>query len=381
MEHKKIWYAPNKFEAYDQEEIDAVVECLKAGWLAPGPLTEKFEAKMSALFGKKCGVFVNSGSSANMLALCVAGISKGDEVVTPACTFSTTVAPIVQLGATPVFCDVEHRRYVPSVEQVMAVVTPRTKAIFIPNLIGSKPDWSELRRRLEGRPIVLIEDSCDTITHTEDSDMSVTSFYASHVITAGGCGGMVMFNCEEQRKKALMYRDWGRIGNNTEDVSERFAHNVDGIEYDFKFLYAVHGYNFKASEMNAAFGLKQLDKLDRFFVQRRKNVERYMERLKDVSHLVLPDDSGKYNWLAMPFLSPYRKQLLTYLEQHNVQTRVCFAGNITRHPAYREFYCEFPEADRCMREGFLLGAHHGLTEEDVDHVCDLIIAFKPEAQE
>ena len=195
--HKTIWYAPNKFEAYGQEEIDAVTECLKDGWLAPGPRTARFEAEVSKYFGKQFGIFCNSGSSANVLALLMAGLKSGDEVITPACTFSTTVAPLCQLGLKPVFCDVEERTFVPSVEQTLQKLTPLTKAIFIPNLAGSKPDWKQLRRSLKDldrEDVCLIEDSCDTMTHTVDSDIAVISFYASHVITAGGGGGMVMCN-------------------------------------------------------------------------------------------------------------------------------------------------------------------------------------------
>eukprot|EP00741_Cyanophora_paradoxa_P009685 tig00001590_g9383.t1 len=378
--HKKIWYAPNRFEAYGESEIQAVVDCLRAGHLAGfGPLTEEFEDRVAKRFGKKFGVFVNSGSSANLLALIVAGVQAGDEVVTPALTFATVIAPLVQLGATPVFCDVAPRRYVPDVEQILAKVTPKTRALFIPNLVGSKPDWKTLAERLAGmgrKDVVLIEDSCDTITHTEWSHISVTSFYASHIITAGGSGGMLMVNEERQRRDALMYRDWGRIGNNTEDFSERFGHNVDGIEYDFKFLYKVPGYNFKSSEMNAAFGLAQLARLPEFEARRRANIDRFLERLRGSSY-TLPDDEGKYSWLAMPLLHPDRKAVLQFLEAHDVQTRVCFAGNVTRHPAFRQYLQDFPEADRVMREGFLLGAHHGMALADVDRVCDLLLAFRP----
>eukprot|EP01120_Amphizonella_sp_Union-15-10_P001523 TRINITY_DN1166_c0_g1_i1.p1 TRINITY_DN1166_c0_g1~~TRINITY_DN1166_c0_g1_i1.p1 ORF type:complete len:397 (-),score=89.45 TRINITY_DN1166_c0_g1_i1:79-1269(-) len=384
--HKKIWYAPYKFEAYGDEEIEAVVKCLKDGWLAPGPRTAQFEEKMCALFGKKFGVFVNSGSSANLLVLCVAGIGPGDEVVTPACTFATTVAPIVQLGAKPVFMDVEIPTYVPSVAEVLKCITPKTKMIMLPNLIGSKPDWDTLRAEVDKlnanreKKITLFEDSCDTITHTTSTHYAVCSFYASHIITCGGGGGIAMFNTKEEQLTALKFRDWGRIGTNTEDMSERFNYSVDGIPYDFKFLYDCKGYNLKSTEVNAAFGLVQLEKLAKFKDIRKKNIERFISRLKAVPHLVVPEErpyEKMEDWLAMPFLYKYRKEMLNYLEEHDVQTRVCFAGNITRHPAYREFFTEYPNADRIMKEGFLLGAHHGNTLEDIDYVCDLIIAFKP----
>jgi len=372
---KKVWYAPNKFQAYGEEEIAAVTECLRDGWLAPGPRTEEFEQQVSALFGKKCGVMVNSGSSANMLGLCAMGLQKGDEIVTPACSFSTVVAPMEQLGLKPVFCDVEVGRYVPSIDQILAAITPKTKCLFIPNLVGSKIDWKELRARAP-KGIWLFEDSCDTITHTTDSDISVISFYASHIITAGGLGGVVMFNDQKLKDKALMFRDWGRIGNNSEDVSERFGHTVDGIEYDFKFLYGCLGYNMKACEMNAAFGLAQLKKLAHFKAIRKANVNRYVETLaKANTRYILPPMHNEFDWLAFPLMHKDRKGVLRFLEANEVQIRVCFAGNITRHPAYRHHLQAFPASDQIMAEGFLLGAHHGITFEDVDRVCALLIDY------
>jgi len=372
---KKVWYAPNQHEAYDENEIRAVEQCLRAGWLAGfGPLSVEFEQKVSAYFGKKHGLFVNSGSSAILLALCALELKSGDEVVAAACGFATTVAPIVQVGATPVFCDVQDGgRYVPSVEQVSAVVTPHTKAILLPNLIGNAPDWAALRQAFPD--ILLIEDSADTITRNECTDISTTSFYASHVITAGGVGGMVMFNDEHYVKRATMFRDWGRIGDNAEDPSERFNHNIDGIPYDWKFLYGVAGYHLKACEMNAAFGLAQWEKLPDLLEKRRKLFERYLSNLSGTNYYTLPDDSSKPNWLALPLMCPNRLDVVKFLEANNVQTRVCFAGNITRHPAFCQYKQDFANADDIMRDGFLLGAHHGMSLDDVDYVCSLLLDF------
>ena len=174
MKEKKVWYAPNGFEAYGKEEIDAVTECLKDGWLAGfGKRSLEFEEKVSKRFGKKMGLFVNSGSSACLLAIACLDLPKGSEIVTPACTFSTTVAPIVQLNYKPVFCDVNLTSYVPDVKDVLNVINVNTKAIMIPNLIGNKPDWGGLRLALEemGRQdIYLIEDSADTISTTYETD-------------------------------------------------------------------------------------------------------------------------------------------------------------------------------------------------------------------
>jgi CDP-6-deoxy-D-xylo-4-hexulose-3-dehydrase len=376
---KKIWYAPYKFESYGEEEIKAVEKSLRSGWLGgQGPQSIKFEKKIAKRFGKKYGVFVNSGSSACLLALASLDLPKGSKIITPACTFSTTLAPIIQLGYIPVFVDVDLTSYCAKVEDIIKILDNDVKAIILPNLIGNKPDWETLRFELNNHnrhDIILIEDSADTITQTECTDISTTSFYASHIITAGGIGGMVMFNDKKYVTRCLQYRDWGRIGDDSEIMDDRFNHKVDGIPYDHKFLYGVLGYHMKASEMNAAFGLVQLKRFEQFSKIRRANFERYLENLQGVGDLILPDDSIKPNWLAIPLQTERRFELLTFLEENNIQTRVTFAGNVTRHPIYREYLQDFPNADIIMKNGFLLGAHHGMTIEDVDYVCDKIKEF------
>jgi CDP-6-deoxy-D-xylo-4-hexulose-3-dehydrase len=373
---KKIWYAPNKKEAYGDLEIKAVVDCLNDGWLAGfGPRTIEFEEKVSTLFGKKYGLFVNSGSSAILLGLNALNLNKDDEVLTPACTFSTTLAPIIQCGLKPIFCDVEVGTYVPTAEQVCEKITEKTKVILIPNLIGSKPDWAKIREKV-GPNIILFEDSADTITLTPETDIAITSFYSSHLITAAGSGGMLMLNDEKLLKRATMFRDWGRIGDNSEDVKTRFEFSIDGIPYDYKFLYGAVGYNMKSSELNAAFGLVQISRIEEIREKRRTMFNRYLENLKDLEDkLVLPINTFNSDWLAIPFMTERRLELLTFLEENNIQTRVCFAGNVTRHPVYREYLEEFPNSDRIMAEGFLLGAHHGMKVEDVDYVCEKIREF------
>jgi CDP-6-deoxy-D-xylo-4-hexulose-3-dehydrase len=378
---KKIWYAPHKLEAYGEDEITAVTECLRDGWLAGfGPRTIKFQHIVASYFSKEFGLFVNSGSSANMLALCALNLNPGDEVITPACTFSTTVAPILQCGLTPVFCDVLFNDYQADIKQVISKITNRTKVIMLPNLIGNKPDWEILCKHLNtriGNKIYTIEDSADTITSTSCTDISTTSFYSSHLITAGGSGGMVMFNDKSHLDRATMFRDWGRIGDNSEKVDDRFNYEIDGIPYDWKFLYGAIGYNFKCSEMNAAFGLVQMNKIEIIKKTRRQLFERYLENLKNTSKYILPNDIKKSDWLAIPFIciENNRKELLTYLESNNVQTRVCFSGNITKHPIYSNFKQDFINSDNIMAKGFLLGCHHGMTIEDVDYICNLLKNF------
>jgi len=376
---KKVWYAPYKFESYGEEEIQAVEEALRSGWLGgQGPKSEEFEKAIAKRFGKKFGVFVNSGSSACLLAIAGLDIPKGKKIITPACTFATTLAPIIQLGYKPVFVDVDLTSYCAIIDDVLEQIDDEVAAIMLPNLIGNKPDWDRLKAgliELGREDIYLIEDSADTITKTEVTDVATTSFYASHVITAGGVGGMVMFNDYDHVIKTLQYRDWGRLGNDSEIMDDRFNHEVDGIPYDHKFLYSVLGYHMKACEMNAAFGLVQLKRFEKFSKIRRENFERYLENLQGVGDLILPDDSLEPNWLAIPLQTERRFELLTFLEENNIQTRVTFAGNVTRHPVYREYLQDFENSDTIMKNGFLLGAHHGMTVEDVDYVCDKVKEF------
>ena len=385
---EKVWYAPNQKQAYGDEEIAAVKKCLEDGWLSTGKQTAEFERLCCEKFGKKYGLFVNSGSSANMLAVIVAGVKPGVQVVTPACTFSTTVAPLAQNGADIVFCDVVLDRYVPSVEQVIKEITPKTKVLMIPNLLGNKIDWKELKQKLVemGREdIILIEDSCDTMTYTPETDIATCSFYASHIITAGGTGGIVMFNDKALYDRALRIRDWGRVGGNDEGFADRFNHGILGdIQYDWKFLYCELGYNFKACEMNAAFGVVQMSKLPSFEKKRDHLLHLYLKLLNEdpvaAKYYVMPSFVEGTLFLALPLQCKHRTQLLEYLESNQVQTRVTMAGNILRHPAYKDLLKEqaarsFPNSDEIMRDGFLVGCHHGLTDQQVERVAKLLIQF------
>ena len=385
---RKVWYAPNMKQAYDEEEIEAVRQCLEEGWLSHGPRAAEFEQLCADYFGKKFGVFVNSGSSANLIACICAGIEPGIEVITPACTFSTTVSPLVQLGAIVKFCDVELNRYVPSPEQILSEITEKTKVILIPNLIGNKPDWKIIKESLNkiGRSdIILLEDSCDTMTYTFETDISTTSFYASHIITAGGSGGMVMFNDRNLYNRALRLRDWGRVGGNDEGVAARFNHGLlDDIQYDWKFIYSEFGYNFKACEMNAAFGLIQIKKLKKFEEIRKNLLNHYFKRLTEnefsLKYYQLPIITEGQLLLALPLSCNNRMEILEFLENNNIQTRVAMAGNILKHPIYNQYFNieslkNFPNSDLIMNNSFLIGCHHGLNLSDIDYVCDLLIQF------
>ncbi len=367
----KIWYAPHQFQAYGDREIQAVVKSLNAGWLAPGRRVAEFEDCVAALYGRRYGVMTNSGSSANLLAITALNLSKGSAVITPACTFATTLAPILQTGAIPRFVDVAPGRLVPSVEQVLERVDRDVRAIFIPDLVGDRFDWVGLRRRL-AFDCLCIQDSCDTIgAHATESDLVTTSFYASHAITTGGAGGMVMTDSAGVRQRLLSLRDWGRAGDDREDYTQRFATTLGDVPFDSKFLYTEMGYNFRPTEMQAAFGLAQLERLENRLQVRRALVDQYRQELADTEYVFVKDDPPRH-WLAMPLRHSHRAQVVKHLEEHEVQARMLMAGNITRHPAYQHYHMPLPNSDMIMHEGFLVGAHHGMTDQEVTRVCRLL---------
>lgn len=388
---RKIFYA---LAVFGDEEKRAVADALNAGRLGSGKLVAEFERRIAGRFGKQFGIATNSGSSANLLSLAALNLPPQSQVITPATTFATTFAPIIQLGLEPVAIDVEAGTYQADLERVERAITSRASAVLIPQLIGNAADLARLRAICDRHGLRFLDDSCDTIGTTVHgkpsgaySDVSTTSFYASHVITAAGMGGMVLTDSEEVRDRVICMRDWGRVGDDREDFDERFTFELDGIPYDKKFLYASLGYNMKMPEVAAAFALAQEEKLDGFLATRRRNFDHLVQRLRvHERHLVMPrSEAGvRARWLAAPFMmtaeTPYtRYDLLRHLEANGIQTRVIFSGNIVRHPAYRGRLAapagDLAVADAVMARGFLLGAHHGMTPQEVDIVADTVDEF------
>lgn len=405
---KKVLYAK---AVYGKEEINAVVKSLENGWLASGVLVKEFEKEVAKRFGKKYGIAVNSGSSATLLA--VKAIKDhhrtyfNNKVITPACTFSTTVSAIVLNGLLPCFVDVEVGKYVIDVDKVERIFIDTLgkgfkakkdqhsiTAILVPQLIGGVCDMVRLRELADKYETYIIDDSCDTFAPTlhgrttaSYADISCTSFYGSHIITAMGIGGMIMTDREDIRDKVITLRDWGRIGNDQEDFEKRFDFTVDGIPYDQKFLYSEYGYNLKMNEASAAFGLEQLKKLPQFLKIRKENFDLlyyYFQLWQDYFYLPQLISGAETNWLAFPLTikrsAPFnRYDLLKYLESKGIQTRVLFSGNITRHPKYRveNFYRrdDYPISDLIMERGFLLGCHHGMGKEEVEYIINTIKVF------
>jgi CDP-6-deoxy-D-xylo-4-hexulose-3-dehydrase len=397
MSEQPYLSVPYGMTVHGEEEIAAVVNVLRTS-TQMGKHVRDMEQQVARLFDKQYGVMVNSGSSANYLAIEILNLPAGSEVITPALTFSTTVAPLVKHHLVPVFVDVEPGTFNIDAEKVEAMISPKTKAMMIPNLIGNLPNWKKLRELADKYQLILIEDSCDTLGASIDgvsvghyTDMSTTSFYGSHVINCAGNGGMLCVNDERLTERAKLLRSWGRSSSlfvESEAIENRFNIQVDGIDYDAKFVFETLGYNLEPSEMGAAFGLVQLSKLEKNIASRAKAFDEHMQFFRQFEDwFILPKQlpNSKTGWLAFaPTLrenAPFtRKELQIFLEKRKIQTRTVFTGNILRQPGFkniqrRETSEGYPCADEVMRGGILLACHHGLTDEMIAYIHESMSEF------
>jgi CDP-6-deoxy-D-xylo-4-hexulose-3-dehydrase len=381
---------PYGLSVHGEAEIAAVVGVLRSS-TQMGRHVREMERRVAELFAKRHGIMVNSGSSANYLAVELLALPAGAQVITPALTFATTVAPLVRGGLVPVFVDVEADTFNIDVQRIEEAITPDTRAMMIPSLIGNLPDWDCIAAIARAHDLRVIEDSADTLgaslrgrsTGTR-SDISTTSFYGSHVINCAGNGGMLCVNSDEWNAEARLLRSWGRSSSlfvDSEAVENRFAIDVGGIPYDAKFVFERMGYNLEPSEMGAAFGLVQLDKLDDNVGARIRNFtaqRSFFARYEDWFVLPRQMDETHTGWLAFPLIiredAPFdRRDLQIYFERRNIQTRTVFTGNILRQPGFANVPCRrapggYPNADQVMRGGMLLACHHGLEQRQLDYV-------------
>jgi len=392
---------PYALSVYDEREIQAVVRVLKEYRSNMGIETQKFEKEIAKLFKKKYGVMVNSGSSAILIALELLNLPKGSEIITPILTFSTVVAPMVQKGLIPVFADVVSGKYLIDIDQIETLISEKTKALFIPLLLGNVPEMDRLKAIAKKYKLYLIEDSCDTIGATYKdkptgsySDITVTSFFGSHIITAGGNGGMVMVNTKKWANRSKMLRGWGRSSSlfgESEDIKKRFKVKLGNIPYDAKFLFEEIGYNFLPNEMCAAFGNKQLEKFDKFRKVRENNFRillNFFQKYESVFVLPQQNQNVKTQWITFPLTiktsAPFsRLELLTFLETHNVQTRPIFTGNILKQPGFskiphRKNTQGYPATEEIMERGFVIGCHHGLEAKHIKRLKELFTTFLTE---
>ena len=393
-------HVPYGKTVHGQEEIDAVVEVLKTS-TQMGKNVRALEERVAGLYAKKYGIGVNSGSSALYLAADLMNFEAGAEILTPALTFSTTVAPIIKKGWIPSFIDVAEGTYNTDVSKVEEMITSKTKAMIIPNLIGNLPDWKILREIADKHNLFVLEDSADTLgaeiggaSSGRYTDMSTTSFYGSHIVNCAGNGGMLCVNTDAFYDRGRLLRSWGRSSSlfvESEKIENRFNVEVDGIPYDAKFVFEEPGYNIEPSELGAAFGLIQVNKLGDNIDKRTANyheMRSFFEQYEEFFILPQQLPDSRTGWLAFavtvresaPFI---RRDLQIFLEKRNVQTRTVFTGNILRQPgfknvAHKASAAGYPEADKVMRGGMLIACHHGLDAMQIDHMKESITAFMSE---
>jgi CDP-6-deoxy-D-xylo-4-hexulose-3-dehydrase len=394
---KEYIRVPYGSTVHGDEEIEAVVNVLKTSTQMSSK-TEKFETKVSKLFSKEYGLMVNSGSSALYVGIESLGLKPQSEVITPALTFATTVGCLVKNSLVPAFVDVSPDTYCIDTELILEKITDNTKAILAPNLIGNVCQWERLREIADKNNLVLIEDSADCLGATLNglptgyfTDLSITSFYGSHVINGAGNGGMLCTSDKNLYEKAKLLRSWGRsssLFSDSESIEERFKVNLEGIEYDSKFVFEEIGYQLEPSEISAAFALIQLKKLSENTFRRREVFNEHTKFLSEYTNwLSLPKqtESSETGWLAYPLVvnteAPFsRRDLQIFLENRNIQTRVVFTGNILRQPGFKSIKCvgkadDFVVADQVMKGGMLLACHHGLNQEHLDHIHNSLKLF------
>jgi len=397
---------------YDEKEMCALTDAMLDFWLTTGRFAEQFEKDFSAWLGVRWAHLVNSGSSANLLAFMVLTapelgerrILPGDEVITVACGFPTTVAPIMQYGAVPVFLDVTVPQYNMDVSMLEKALSPKTKAVMIAHTLGNPFDLKTITAFCREHGLWLVEDNCDALgsLYTIDGetrytgtwgDIGTSSFYPPHHMTMGE-GGAVYTNDPLLHKLILSYRDWGRDCVCPSGHDNFCGHRYDGqygelpFGYDHKYVYSHLGYNLKVTDMQAAIGCEQLKKFPGFIEKRRKNWERLHQALEDMQdRLILPEaaENSQPSWFGFMITLREesgldRREVVRYIEENNIQTRMLFSGNILRHPAFDtvrgtnayRVVGDLKNTDRIMERTFWVGVYPGMTDAMLDHMARVI---------
>ncbi len=388
---------------FDEADIQSLVDASLDFWLTTGRYAADFERDMARFVGAAHAVLVNSGSSANLLALsCLTSpklkeraLKAGDEVITVAAGFPTTVNPIIQNGLVPVFVDISLPGYNVSVEQLEQACTRKTKAVVLAHTLGNPFDLKRVAKFTKDHGLWLIEDCCDALGSLYQGrrvgtfgDLSTFSFYPAHHITMGE-GGCVCTSQEELRRLLESFRDWGRdcrcAPGHDNHCKNRFGRQLGELPfgYDHKYTYSHIGYNLKATDMQAAVGFSQLKKLPGFIEARRQNFETIRLGLEDLAgYFLMPEETpgSVPSWFGFPLTirdeAPFgRNELLGFLEEHRIATRLLFGGNLIRQPAYRNIehrvVSNLEVSDRVMMKAFWIGVHPGLTAPMIDYMIEM----------
>jgi CDP-6-deoxy-D-xylo-4-hexulose-3-dehydrase len=390
----------------DERDRTALVEAALEMRIAAGPSSRKFESRFAKKLGRRKAHLTNSGSSANLLAMTAftshlledRRLRPGDEVITVAAGFPTTVNPIIQNGLVPVFVDVELGTYNTTAARVAAAIGPRTRAIMIAHALGNPFEVAEIAQLAEEHELFLIEDNCDAVGSTYDGkltgtfgDLTTVSFYPAHHLTMGE-GGCVLTSNLALARIVESLRDWGRDcwcePGETNKCLKRFKYQMGTLPegYDHKYIFSHVGYNLKATDIQAALGLTQLDKLDDFVDVRRRNWRRLRDGLEGVPHLILPraTERSDPSWFGFALTvdpeAPFKRaELVEFLEDRKIGTRRLFAGNLTRHPAYidqpHRIVGDLTNSDIITEQTFWVGVYPALTDEMIDYVASSVREF------
>jgi CDP-6-deoxy-D-xylo-4-hexulose-3-dehydrase len=383
-------HVPVHGSCLDDSDWAELQKAVDAKWLTAGPYTHKFEQALQTRFGRRHALFVNSGSSANLVAMSALELPKGSEVITSACAFPTTVNPIIQCGLVPVFVDCEPGTWNIDTTQLEAALSDKARAVVVCHTLGNPVNMRTVTEFCILHDLYLISDCCDAAGATyEGKDIvscayvSTLSFYPAHQITTGE-GGAVLTDDPKLAKIARSYRDWGRDCVCTGSQNNVCGHRFDG-DYDHRYTYSHIGYNLKPLDLQAAIGISQLSKLDQFVQRRQENWEYLYDRLGNLP-IVLPvaTPNAEPSWFGFAFGTERRNELARYLDERGVGNRPLFAGNITRQPAYQknakqdvEFRVvgELTNCDYAHDHVIWIGCWPGLSKEQLDYSISVIHDF------
>lgn len=402
---------PYASRVYDEEEVVSLVDTALEFWLTSGRYTKEFESKLAEYLGVKYCSFVNSGSSANLLAFMALTspllgerrVCPGDEMITVAAGFPTTITPAIQYGVAPVFIDVTIPQYNLDISRLESALSERTKVVMAAHTLGNPFDLKAVKEFCDAHHLWLVEDNCDALGSVYEldkeekltgaiGDIGTSSFYPPHHMTTGE-GGAVYTNNPLLHKIIRSMRDWGRDCICASGEDNRCGHRFDGQfgelpeGYDHKYVYSHFGYNLKATDLQAAIGVAQLKKLPSFVVRRRSNFRGLYDKLHDLEDkIILPEKcpGSRPSWFCFLMTcreGVERRKVVSYIENHGVQTRMLFAGNLTRHPCFDEMrkagagfriVGDLANTDRIMKDSFWVGVYPGMTDEKLDYMATII---------